>query len=187
GFAYNPGVPVAGSTAPLWTALLAALFALAGAHVVWVKVAGVAAAAGSAWLARELAIRWTGDALLGLGAGLLTAWSAPMVWGALSGMEVTLAALLVTGALCAHGAGRFILAGFLAGAAALGRRESVLLVPLLWLGGPLTPTRTLAALGIPAAVLSPWVAFNLWTSGTPLPATAAAKIEGGLVGFLAGS
>ena len=32
----------------------------------------------------------------------------------------------------------------------------------------------------------PWVAFNLATVGSPLPATAAAKIEGGLVGALAG-
>ncbi|PYM81500.1 MAG: hypothetical protein DME13_20130, partial [Candidatus Rokuibacteriota bacterium] len=31
GFAYNPGVPVAGSTAPLWTLLLAAGARVAGA------------------------------------------------------------------------------------------------------------------------------------------------------------
>ena len=110
-----------------------------------------------------------------------------MAWGALSGMEVTLAALLVTGALCAHASGRVTLAGLLIGAAALARPESVLLVPLLWLGGPLTLKRSLASLGIPVAVLSPWIAFNLWTAGTPLPATAAAKIEGGLVGLLAGT
>jgi hypothetical protein len=187
GFAYNPGVSVPGSTAPLWTILLAGLFVIAGAHVAWVKIAGVAAAAGSAWLARRLAIQWTGEPLLGLCAGLATAWSAPMAWGALSGMEVTLAALLVTGALCAHASDRFTLAALLIGAAALARPESVLLVPLLWLGGPLTLKRSLASLGIPAAVLSPWIAFNLWTAGTPLPATAAAKIEGGLVGLLAGT
>jgi arabinofuranosyltransferase len=187
GFSYNPGVSVPGSTAPLWTLLLAGLFAIAGAHLAWVKIAGMAAAVGSAWLARRLAIQWTGEPLLGLGAGVVTALSAPMVWGALSGMEVTLAALLVTGALCAHASGRVTLAALLIGAAALARPESVLLVPLLWLGGPLTLKRSLASLGIPVAVLSPWIAFNLWTAGTPLPATAAAKIEGGLVGLLAGT
>ena len=187
GFTYNPGVSVPGSTAPLWTILLAGLFAIAGAHLVWVKIAGVAAAVGSAWLARRLAIQWTGEPLLGLGAGLVTALSAPMAWGALSGMEVTLAALLVTGALCAHASGRVTLAALLIGAAALARPESVLLVPLFWLGGPLTLKRSVVSLGLPAAVLSPWIAFNLWTAGTPLPATAAAKIEGGLVGLLAGT
>ena len=187
GFAYNPGVSVPGSTAPLWTILLAGLFAIAGAHLVWVKIAGVAAAVGSAWLARRLAIQWTGEPLLGLGAALVAALSAPMAWGALSGMEVTLAALLVTGALCAHASGRVTLTALLIGAAALARPESVLLVPLFWLGGPLTLKRSVVSLGLPATVLSPWIAFNLWTAGTPLPTTAAAKIEGGLVGLLVGT
>ena len=59
-----------------------------------------------------------------------------MVWGALSGMEVTLAAALVTGALVAHAAGRVAMSAALVGLAALARPESVLLIPLLWLGGP---------------------------------------------------
>ena len=92
-------------TTPLWTLLLAGLFKAGGVYPAWAKAAGIAAALGTAWLARRLALAWTGDAALGLTAALVTAWSAPMVWGALSGMEVALAALLVTAAVIAHGRG----------------------------------------------------------------------------------
>jgi hypothetical protein len=187
GFSYNPGVPMSGSTAPLWTLLLAGLFKAAGAYPAWAKAAGIAAALGAAWLARRLAVAWTGDMALGLTAALVTAWSSPMVWGALSGMEVTLAALLVTAALVAHTAGRAAASAALLGLAVLARPESVLLVPLLWLAGPLTVKRSATMWGFPAAVLLPWMVFNMRTAGTPLPATAAAKIEGGLVGLLAGA
>lgn len=187
GFAFNPGVSVAGSTAPLWTLVLAALFKVGGVHPAWAKAAGIAAALGAAWLARRLALAWTGDSTLGLTAALVTAASAPMIWGALSGMEVTLAALLVTGAFLAHTAGRTALSSALVGLAVLARPESVLLVPLFWLAGPLGLARAAAVWGIPAALLAPWVAFNLRTAGTPLPATATAKVEGGLLGLLSGA
>jgi hypothetical protein len=42
-------------------------------------------------------------------------------------------------------------------------------------------------IGAALACLGPWISFNLATTGTPLPATASAKVEGGLVGFLSGA
>ncbi len=186
GFAFNPGVPVSGSTAPLWTLLLGGAFAIFGAQPVLAKGLGLAATVGTAWLAGRLAEIWTERRPLGLLASGLTALAGPMVWGALSGMEVSLAALLVTAALVSHATGRPVRAAGALGLGALARPEAVLLLPLFWLSGALTWRRGVTWLAPVAACLGPWVAFNLATTGTPLPATAAAKIEGGLVGFLAG-
>ncbi len=186
GFSYNPGVPVSGSTAPLWTLALGGAFAVLGSHPVLAKALGIAATLVTAWLAGRLALAWAGRHEVAFLASVLVALAGPMVWGALSGMEVALAALLVTAALLLHTRGRAWGGGGVLGLAALARPEAVLLLPLLWLAGPLRGRRALAW-GLPVAgCLAPWVAFNLATAGTPLPATAAAKIEGGLVGYLAG-
>jgi arabinofuranosyltransferase len=186
GFSYNPGVPVAGSTAPLWTLLLGGLFAVAGSHPHLAKVLGAAAALGAALAAARLALAWTGDRGAALLAGVLTALSGPLLWGALSGMEVSLAALLVTGGLLAHTQGRDGAAAALLALAVLARPECVLVFTLVWAAGPLTRRRLALFTGCAAAVVGPWVAFNVATTGTPLPATAAAKIEGGLAGVLIG-
>ena len=61
-----------------------------------------------------------------------------------------------------------------------------LLLPLLLLARPLTPARAAAFVLIPALVLAPMVAFSYATVGAPYPATAAAKVEGGLIGWLGG-
>ncbi len=185
GFAYNPGAPVAGSTAPLWTLLLGGAFAAAGSHVELAKALGVLAALGAALAARRLGERWTGDAGLGLVAGALTALSGPLVWGALSGMEVGLAALLTTAALCVPLSPVWRPAALL-GLAVLARPEAVLLAPLVLLVAPLRLRRVLVFAAVLAALLAPWVAFNLATTGSPLPATASAKVEGGLVGLFSG-
>ena len=50
GLAFNPGELVAGTTAPLWTALLGLLAALPGSIFLWAKLAGIAAQAGSVLL-----------------------------------------------------------------------------------------------------------------------------------------
>jgi arabinofuranosyltransferase len=186
GFSYNPGVPVSGSTAPLWTLVLGGVFAVFGSHPVLAKVLGIAATLGTAGLAGRLALTWAGRHDVALLASVLVALAGPMVWGALSGMEVALAALLVTAVFVLHARGRAWAAGAVLGLAALARPETALLLPLFWLAGPLTGRRALAW-GLPVAgFLSAWVAFNLAATGSPLPATAAAKIEGGLLGYLAG-
>src|SRR5439155_919435 len=56
GFAYNPGVPVAGSTAPLWTLLLGAAVRVGGARLLVAKLLGVACTLVAALLTRRLAL-----------------------------------------------------------------------------------------------------------------------------------
>src|SRR5688500_20239789 len=70
--------------------------------------------------------------------------------------------------------------------AALARPESIVLFPLLSLVRPLTARRALIFSGVTVGVLAPFIAFSYATVGQPLPATAVAKIEGGLLGWLAG-
>jgi hypothetical protein len=186
GFAYNAGRPVSGSTAPLWTLLLAAGALLAGASVGLAKTLGVACALGAALLTRRAALAWDAPPAVALTAGVALLWTGPIAWGALSGMEVTLAALLVAGALLAHVRERTALTALLAGLAVTARPEAALLVPLLLLARPLTLPRLAAFVLIPALLVAPMVAFSYATVGAPYPATAAAKVEGGLIGWLGG-
>jgi hypothetical protein len=186
GFAYNPGRPMAGSTAPLWTLLLGAGAALAGATVWMAKVLGIACALGAAMLTRRAAQAWGAPPLVATVAGVALLLTGPIAWGALSGMEVTLAALLVAGTLAAHAADRTWLAATLAGLAVTARPEAALLLPFLVLSRPLAPGRLAALVLVPALVVAPMVAFAYATVGAPYPATAAAKVEGGLLGWLNG-
>src|SRR5262249_53944935 len=91
-----------------------------------------------------------------------------------------------TSAVSRHVAGRTGPAAVALGLAVLARPESLLLLPLLWLAGPLTLRRAAVYAAVLGGLLTPWVLFNLTTSGRPLPATASAKISGGVVGLLMG-
>jgi hypothetical protein len=186
GFSYNAGTPVAGSTAPLWTVLLGAAGAVVGPSVMLAKALGTAATMAAGILTRRAAVAWGATPALALGAGIAVVWTGALAWGALSGMEVCLAAALVAAALVAHARDRTVIVAALAALATLSRPEAVLLIPALLLARPLTPRRVAVFVVVPALALAPFVAFCLATVGTPLPATAAAKIEGGLLGWLAG-
>jgi hypothetical protein len=186
GFAYNPGRPVAGSTAPLWTLLLAAGASVAGPSVGLAKALGTACAVGAGVLTRRAAVAWGARPDVALVAAVMLLWSGPVAWGALSGMEVTLAALLVAAALLAHARGRTITAAGLAALAPLARPEALLLVPFLALSPRFGLKRAAVFATLTVLALAPLVAFSYATVHAPVPATAAAKIEGGLVGWLAG-
>jgi hypothetical protein len=186
GFAYNPGVPVSGSTAPLWTLLLAAAAAVAGPTLAVAKALGVVATLAAGLLTRRAAAAWGAPEPLALGAGAALVASGALTWGALSGMEVSLAATLVAGALIAHARDAPLASVILASLATLARPEAILLLPALLFARAVSGRRLLIFVVVPALALAPFIAFCLATVGSPLPATAGAKVEGGLVGWLTG-
>lgn len=186
GFSYNPGRPVAGSTAPLWTLLVAGAALVAGASVTTAKVLGVAATVAAGIVTRHAALAWGATPVAALVAGVALVWSGAMAWGALSGMEVSVAALLVAAALLGHARGSATGAAVAAALAALARPEAIVLVPLLVVAERVTLRRLALFAAVTALVLAPAVWFSVATVGAPIPASAAAKIEGGLVGFLSG-
>jgi hypothetical protein len=186
GFAFNPGQPVAGSTGPLWTLLLAAGAALVGPSVALAKVLGVLCALAAGVVTRRAALASGAHPRAALLAAVALLWTGPVAWSALSGMEVALATLLVAGALAAHAGGRAVWTAALVSAAVATRPEAALLLPFLALSGPRSLPRLAAFVLVPVVVLAPLVAFSWVTVGTPYPATAVAKVEGGLIGWLGG-
>src|SRR5207247_29843 len=82
-------------TAPLWTLLLAAGALLVGPSLALAKTLGVAATVVAGALTRRAALAWGAAPGVALAAGIALVWSSPLTWGALSGMEVSLAAALV--------------------------------------------------------------------------------------------
>jgi arabinofuranosyltransferase len=186
GFSYNPGTPVAGSTAPLWTLLLGAGALVAAPSLVMAKAVGIIATVGAALVTRRAALAWGARSDVALVAAVALVWMGPVVWGALSGMEVSLAALLVAAALLAHARDHALASAVCAALAVLARPEALLLVPFLVAARPLTFRRIALFALVTIVIVAPAVLFSLKTAGTPYPATAAAKVEGGLVGWLGG-
>lgn len=195
GLAYNSGQLVTGSTAPLWTALLALLLYLPGNVIIWAKLLGVAfhlAGVAAAWrLARELGLG-RGLASLATGLTLATSW---LVWSALSGMEIPLFVFLSLSGMVLHLRERETpdrppLAAGVFAVAALARPEGLLLLvlsladrclvfsrdedgALVWRRPPLR-TVLLGALLATCAVVGP-ILFYKWAGGSFLPTTFAAK------------
>jgi hypothetical protein len=134
--AYNPGLAATGSTAPLWSAVVALphLLAADAGVVVWIKLAGFACHVLAA-LVLCAALRDGGpaDAWCAAGAALVAAHP-DLVSASVSGMEVPLAALTAAGTLYAAARAGALAAAAVAACAFLARPELAVVslsVPLL--------------------------------------------------------
>ena len=135
GLAFQPGELVAGTTAPLWTALVALLVWLPGPLFLWVKLAGAACQAGVVLATFDLARRLDLSRRRAAFAALLVALTDWLVWSAPSGMEVPLFVWLSLAGIARHVAERQRREPprrslLLFALAALARPEGLLLLPL---------------------------------------------------------
>ena len=184
-WSFREGVPSAGSTAPLWSALLGIGFWLDLAPLAWAYLLGAAALFGLAWVS-ELGIRRAVDTYRPRlpWVGLFMAFEWHMVWAAASGMETLLHALLVTGVLVSllTPSRNYLLLGWLTGLSIWVRPDGLtLLGPVLlaivlegrdWLSRLRLMERFLIGF---SALFLPYLLFNLWIGGRPMPNTFYAK------------
>ncbi|MGB5476877.1 MAG: hypothetical protein WBO53_07695 [Thermoanaerobaculia bacterium] len=198
GLAFNPGKLVAGSTAPLWTALVSLAYFLPGNPVFWVKLLGVLLFLVGGWVTFRLGLELALPRSLAMLAALLTVSTSWLVWSALSGLEIPLFVVLSLVAIELHleerrDEERPPLSLLVMAIAALVRPEAILLMALavvdrlvcferdsegdlVW-RRPGASSWWLVLLGI-AVVLVPMALFNWSVSGSVLPTTFSAKTPG---------
>jgi hypothetical protein len=192
-FAYNPGQVETGFTSPLWVMVLAPVVGLSKATgiglVLLVKVVGALLSAVTAWLLARHAARLAGER-----AGWLTlvaAGASPLVaFGSVSGMEVPLAAAMVSLALTLGLTGGGWPAGVALALAALARPELAVAGMLVFVWGLSTCAaadrlRLALALALPSALAGgAWLAGNLAATGHALPSTFYAKSDASMAAGL---
>jgi len=198
GFSFNPGQPTAGSTAPLWTLLLAAVIRAGGSFPVAGQLLSSAGFLGTLAATYALTKRLTGHRWAAWLAGTVVATNGRMVWAGLSALETCFFTALTLLAIDAHLADRSarryrVGTAALFGLAALSRPEGYLLFALAmvdfvislatrrekpwraaWSRLPLLPTLVFFAFVLP------YLIFSLLTSGHLLPNTYHAKATIGL-------
>jgi hypothetical protein len=202
-WAFVPGQPSAGSTAPLWTLVLATGYVAGLDGVWWSHALGLALLAGNALLAARLArALFPGRPQVPFAAALLVASEWHLVWAAVSGMETLLFSALTLALVLAVVERRGPVAlGLLGGLLTLTRPEGMVLFGMAVVGAAKSSqgecsvlsagfsvvgfrdaktvgrlVRHACVAGIVFALLvAPLMWFNWQANGTPFPNTFAAK------------
>ena len=184
-WSFLPGQPSGGSTAPLWSALLAIGFWLRLAPYIWTYLLGAVALWRLAVLGESMVrglVSSYRPRFPWVGAALALEWH--LVWAAASGMETLLFALLATAVLVLviSGSQKYLSLGLLIGLSVWVRPDGVtLLGPAVLMILLMQPSwskrlRALANLGVGfGSLFALYLLFNLIISGSPLPNTFYAK------------
>jgi hypothetical protein len=184
-WSFRAGIPSAGSTSPLWSALLALGFLLRLAPYLWAYLLGIvtlfALAALSEWTARQMVTSYRSRFPW---AGIFIALEWHFVWAAMSGMETLLHGLILTAVLVLliTNARRYLVMGLLTGLAVWIRPDGLTLLGPVMLAILLSEedthsmltslTRYLLGFG---SLFVFYLFFNLAIGGTPMPNTFYAK------------
>jgi hypothetical protein len=168
---------VLGTSAPLWTLLLAAVDGLGLSTTEAARLLGAAAYTASVTLAAALAHRMAGT-LAGVGAAALLVLPAGYRNLALSGMESGLAAALGLGAVLAVASRRPLLGGVLAGLAVVNKLDAaVLLGALLVVTFVVDRVQVRRVAGAAVLTTLPWFAFSWLWFGTLVPRSLTTKLS----------
>lgn len=174
GFVFTEGERVLGTTAPLYTLILAAA-GFIGLDIPSVSGVVFAASVAGTGIVGGLVLRALGAPLLAVLFALVAVAGGPQVQDYF-GLETPFVTCLVLGVVLAMLQGKETLAAVLVGFAFLTRYDSALLAILMFGLVALRDRRIPWRNGlIASAIVAPWLAFSQWYFGSVMPNTLGAK------------